>query len=432
MKVRAFISVAVILGSAGAMLAIFDRPRAPLAPASGSIILKVAATPAHQAEMYRAIVTGFERQNPDIKVALDLSQSDQTAMVQKTMRQSLAGLLPDVSFQGYNYLRLLDERNLVVRLDRGTAAPIAAAATEQARLLGTVDGHVVGLGVAMAVPIVIYNESLVSFASDTPLTWPIVLRAAEQVQQRDPATIPIFARYNAFIFQGLVRSASGQMADAQTGRPTLNQAEARATLKLLARIGRLGQAEYDMSRGQVRQAFTGGKIAILIDSSSSVGGLSRDVAEQFGIGTAPLPVSGSNPSVPASGAAVVLMTRDKARQTAALRFIRYVTSAEARTTVAKLSSYLPPGATESATDLERYYRTHKTMAATFKSARYAGPWYAYRGANAARIDRVLEDELGLVLTLKRQPDATANALQRQVTNLVNIGQQRLTTNANPL
>ena len=395
--------------------------------AAQPITLEVTATPSIFTPMFEGFVAAFEAENPDIRIDLDTSRRDGNDLLQATLRQATIDRLPDVSFQYTNYLRTIADLGISVPLDDRVADDPAWTADDfspSVTASGTIGDTVHGLGIAISFPILYYNADLVAAAQNgdasLPETWDEILALAGVIADRNPDVLGLFSRYHPWFFQGLLGSHGGRMMNAEETAIRFTDDAGRQVFALLRRFGEAGQAQNDLSRAQARQAFMGGTIAILIDSSSSLASFEEQTANLFRIGTARLPLIADEPWLPAAGVAAVMMTRDEARQDAAWRFMRFVAGPQGQAIVAHNSGFVPANrvAVERPDVLGDYYARRPTMGAALTSVPIAVTWYAFPGENAGRIDRVIEDRLREVITLQQEPDAAMTALEDDLRSLL--------------
>ncbi|MGY8668851.1 extracellular solute-binding protein [Bradyrhizobium sp. UFLA05-109] len=390
---------------------------------ANSSVLRVSAAPSTFSRAFRALASAFERVNPDVRIDLDVSQFDQPAIMRQTLRMAIFGDLPDVSFQGSNYLRLLADRNLLIPLDRFMNADPAwnpQHYSPSVATAGRVGKITYGLGVGMSFPIIFFNKSLVSKvqegASSIPSNWDDILDVARRVQSENMQVLGLFSEYNSFMFQGLVGCLGGSMMNSDDSRITFTDNAGQEAMELIRRIGLAGQAKVDMTKSQSRQAFAGARIAILLDSSSSLASFEREVAGRFEIGTAPLPMTGSDASLPTAGITVVMHAADPARQDLAWRFMKFVTGSDGQSLVGTTTGYVPANETVIANPgpLADYYAARPNMQAALSSITHSRGWYAFPGENAGRIDMMIEDRVGEVMRLRQLPAPALDRLAKDI------------------
>lgn len=381
--------------------------------------LHVTATPAMQAHLFRAIAHEYERRNPGLEIVLDVSQSDQPALLQHTLRAALVGALPDVSFQGYEFLRLLAAK--------GIALPLNARSERVARAIRLADGSTVGLGFTMSLPVLVYNMRLLEQAGEdasafAPRAWSSVLEVARRIRRRHPDVLGIFSRYNPFIFQGVLGSLSGRLMNEAETALRFDDELGQQTFSLFRAFGVAGQARADMTRSQLRQAFANERIAMLVDSSSSVRGYESAATGSLRVGTARLPMSGPAPYLPTAGTAAVLTTKDPERADAAWRFMQFAVGPDAQQLIGAMSTYVPANlrALESAAS-GRVSTGFPALRGIHDSLAYASDLYAFPGDNSLQIDRTFENRLADVVTLRLTPEDALMKLEAEVSAL--LGEQ---------
>lgn len=396
-------------------------------PASAQqITLRVDATPSIFADMFKEVARSFEAQNPDIAITLDTSQRGQEDAFRNTLRKAIINDLPDVSFQGFNFIRPLSQAGHVLPLGQlmeddpnWTPAAYSSSVTK----VGTVGDKVFGLGVAFSFPVIFYNADLVGEANGgdkrLPGNWDAILSLAQTISARHPDILGAYTRYNSFMFYGHVLSGGGTLGNAEGTEVTFTDAKGMEVFRRFHRFGELGQAAVDLTDTQARQSFAGGRIAIFADSSSSLGNFQKQTQGRFEIAAAPMPIV-KDGTLPTSGVAIVLHSRDSARQKAAWRFMRFVAGPEGQTIVGRMTGYVPANEVPIRTPhyLGDFYKANPAMGAALTSITYAAPWYEFKGPNTPRMDKIFVGELHQLVTLKKTPEETAAALAAAVTALI--------------
>lgn len=391
------------------------------------ITLRVDTTPSIFADMFKDLVAAFEAKNPAIHLQIDTSQRDQTDTIQRTMRQAVVGDLPDLSFQGFNYLKLLADGGHLQPLDGLIASDSEWNETQYSPSVvatGKINGKTYALGVAFAFPILYYNADLVAEAQDgnkdLPADWDGILAVAQKIQKAHPDVLGAYTRYNSFLSQGHIMSRGGSLGNDDGTAVTFTDEKGLAAFDLFSRFGKAGQAKVDMTDSQVRQSYVSGKIGILADSSSSLESFSQQAKGKFEIGTAHFPFAETGAKLPTSGIAVVLHTTDPGRQKAAWQFMRFVSGPEGQNIVGRKTGYVP--ANEVAVTrpelLGDYYKANPAMKATLASIPHAAAWYVFQGPNAARIDKLFVERLQQVVTLQQTPQDAAQDLAKEISGLI--------------
>lgn len=388
--------------------------------------ITVTATPSIFASMFERFAEEFQAANPDIGIDLVIPPGEQREMIQDVLRRALVDDLPDATFQGYNFIRVLADRDLPVPLDDFIAkdpewtedryAPSIAAAA-------TLGDTVQGLGVGISFPVLYYNVDLVRQAQDGdetfPETWKGVVELATRIGASDPDVIGGFHRFHSWMFQAQVESRGGRLMDAAETMLSFDGAQGQAAFDLYRAFAEAGQGEFAMTREQGRQAFASGTIGIFTDSSSILRRYEEQVGDAFEIGVAPFPrVDGG--TIPAAGVAAVMLTRDEARQEAAWRFMRFVAGLQGQRIVAEETAYVPANAAAFADDtpLAAYYAERPLMAAALATVPHASAWYSFPGENSVEIGDVIYDAIEAVATLRIAPQEGLARLADDVDDLL--------------
>jgi multiple sugar transport system substrate-binding protein len=289
---------------------------------------------------------------------------------------------------------------------------------------GSVDTAVIGLGTAISVPIIYYNAELVARIAGSepiPQEWDRILALIDRLGKAAPGTIGGFCQHvgSSWIYLALVESLGGSMMSADDRRIAFNAAPGRRALEIFQAFGRAGQARADMGRDQARQAFAGGGIALLVDSSSSLAAIEAQVGGRYKLGTARIPIVPTG-HIPVAGIASILLARDAARQAAAWRFMKFVSGPEGQTIVGKSTGYFPANDIVVRQDdlLGRYYEARPLVRPITGSLAFASRWYAFPGDNSAKIDAVLLDGITSVVTLSKTPGEALAEMERKVEQLL--------------
>jgi multiple sugar transport system substrate-binding protein len=389
--------------------------------------LNVTATPSIFKPMFEEFVTAFTATNPDVEINLDASNRDQTDMVQSLLRRALIDDLPDVTFQGFNYMRVLVDRELAVPLDDFIKADpdwTEDRFTQSVASSASLNGITYGLGVGMSFPVLYYNADLVKQARNgdagVPRTWDGLIDLARKINDLGSDISGLILRTHPWVFQAMVESVGGRMMDNDEKEIAFAGSKGLEVFDISRRVGEAGQAENFMTREQGRQAFAGGKVGLTLDSSSSLASFEKQAEGNFVLGTAPMPRPAANASIPAAGIASVMITRDPETQKAAWRFMKFVSSPEGQVIVGKSTGYVPANGIAATTPglLGDYYAANKNMNAAIDTLPVASLWYAFPGENSAKIDKAIEAAMVEVVTLRQTPEEAMKSLEANVRSML--------------
>ncbi|MBS7706297.1 extracellular solute-binding protein [Chelatococcus asaccharovorans] len=376
--------------------------------------------------MFEEAVKLFQVDNPDIQVKLEVAPGEQPEMIQELLRKAVVNDLPDVTFQGYNYLRVVADRGLAVPLDPFIAADtdwkggaFSPSVADSARVKGTA----YGLGVGFSFPMLYYNATLVEEVLGNkpfPTDWDDIVSLARAIKAKHPNIIGGFVRSNAATFQALIESHGGKLMSADDKTISFNGPAGKSVFGLLRDFGQAGQSSMTMTTPQSRQAFVSGAIGIFTDSSSLLSKHTQEIAGKFRLGVTALPVPAPAGRVPAAGIAAVMTAKDPKQQEAAWRFLKFLTGPKGQLLVARNTSYLPTNsvAVEKDPALKAFLGSQPNLAPALESIGKASPWYAFPGQNSAKIDKTIEDIMQSTSSLKLTPEQALLELTQQVERLL--------------
>ncbi|WP_157357556.1 ABC transporter substrate-binding protein [Mesorhizobium metallidurans] len=156
--------------------------------------------------------------------------------------------LPDVSFQGFNYLKLLADGGHIQPLDGLMAADGGWSETQYSPSVvatGKINDKVYALGVAFAFPILYYNADLIAEVQggnkELPADWDGILAVARKIQEAHPEVLGAYTRYNSFLSQGHIMSRGGSVGNAEGTKVAFIDEKGMAAFDLFRRFGEAGR-----------------------------------------------------------------------------------------------------------------------------------------------------------------------------------------------
>ncbi|UCI31758.1 ABC transporter substrate-binding protein [Mesorhizobium sp. B4-1-4] len=356
------------------------------------------------------IAKGFEASHPGTKINLS-DVKGYSEMTQLMLRAAITGGMPDVAFQGTSFLQLFADRNLAVPLDDFIKTEpdwknlgYFKSITE----IGQINGKTYGIPFAISIPTVYFNGDLVRAAggdpNNLPKTWDGILKLARKIKAPSGGIYFDYAPTGNWTFIALVQAAGGQMMTPDRKKIAFDGKEGMDALNLLKAIGEAGMK--DMSRDQAKQAFAAGSIGILVTSSSDVTLYTQQAAGRFPIIVSQFPVPSDKGRLPAGGNALMVHTKDAAKQKLAWEFIKFATSAQSQTVMATATSYIPISdkAVQDPKLLGDYYAKNLNLLVPVTQLSQINGFFSFPGENSVKITKVIQDQLQAVVTLRRSPE----------------------------
>lgn len=144
------------------------------------------------------------------------------------------------------------------------------------------------------------------------------------------------------------------------------------------------------------------------------------VGNRFPLGTARFPLDDkAGGGVPTGGNAVVILTRDAARQKAAWDFVKFVTSPEAQKIVVEMTGYLPTNQRAIGAEfLGPFYDKNPNFRTATTQIDRSLPWGGYPGGQSVRIWRAQRDVVASVMRGEKTPEAALPELVKATESLM--------------
>jgi multiple sugar transport system substrate-binding protein len=363
----------------------------------------------------------FKKAHPDINVKFRATYENYEDGTNTILRESVAGDLPDVTFQGLNRQAMLVEKGIAKSLEPFIAAEadFAKDGYHEAMLeLGTFNGEVYGLPYSISLPVGYYNMDALRKAGITelPTTWDEVIENCHKLMEAGYKT-PMWWGWSVtgnWFFQALMWSQGEPIL--KDGKVNFDGEAGLAALEQMKSLFR----ECDMpnlSAGDAGVPFNSGEVAMYFWSTSAVGAIERAKGD-FELKTGKYPGMGQTPmGLPAGGNSVMMVStsKDAAEVEAAWKFVKFATSGVGASLVAETTGYIPPNkaANELLTD---FYANNPNKYTAVEQSGLLRDWIAYPGDNGLAITQVLYDGMESIVTGDSDDMA---ALQEELVEEVN-------------
>jgi multiple sugar transport system substrate-binding protein len=363
----------------------------------------------------------FKKAHPDIDVKFRATYENYEDGTNTILRESVAGDLPDVTFQGLNRQAMLVEKGIAKSLEPFIAAEadFAKDGYHEAMLeLGTFNGAVYGLPYSVSLPVGYYNMDALRKAGVTelPTTWDEVIENCHKLMEAGYKT-PMWWGWSVtgnWFFQALMWSQGEPIL--KDGKVNFDGEAGLAALEQMKSLFR----ECDMpnlSAGDAGVPFNSGEVAMYFWTTSAVGAIERAKGD-FELKTGKYPGMGQTPmGLPAGGNSVMMVStsEDPAEVEAAWKFVKFATSGVGASLVAETTGYIPPN--KAANDLlTDFYANNPNKYTAVEQSGLLRDWIAYPGDNGLAITQVLYDGMESIVTGDSDDMA---ALQEELVEEVN-------------
>jgi arabinogalactan oligomer/maltooligosaccharide transport system substrate-binding protein len=302
----------------------------------------------NEAPTYRALVEDFEKANPGIKVKYVNVPFDQAQNKFDTAAGSQGA--PDVLRSEVGWTPAFAKKGYFLPLD-GTEA-LAEQGKFQPSLIkqAQYEGKTYGVPLVTDTLALVYNKELLKKAgiSAPPKTWDELKSDAAKVKDKTGAD-GYWGSTQAYYAQTFLYGEGTDTVDAGAKKITVNSAPAKKAygtwLSLFSGKG-LHKADTTADAyAHIQDAFTSGKVAMIIQGPWEItnfykGAAFKDKAN-LGIATVPAGSTGKAGAPTGGHNLSVYAGSDKAHQQAALKFVKFMTSAKSQETIALKNSTLP-------------------------------------------------------------------------------------------
>jgi multiple sugar transport system substrate-binding protein len=370
----------------------------------------------------------FEQENPSIRIEFLAPAQSYEEVSQKILRGAMINDLPDLVYQGLSLLRPLVDRNLAVPLDPFIAQSGGAGTLgydEGMLRIGERKANHYGIPFAVSTPLVYVNLDLLEAAGvkpeNFPASWDEIVALGKRLDNPSKGVIGFYYQWDItanWMFQSLVFANGGRMMDEAESKVAFDQPAGMKALETLEAFAKAGMPNLPSS--QARTAFAAGKLAIFADSSANLGKATKEIGERFKFRTFPFPLPSPDGRLPAGGNLVVMLTKDRARQEAAWKYIRFATGPVGQTIMATHTGYLPSNSIAITTPemLGDFYKAQPNYQTSIAQVPLLTGWYAFPGSNAVKIIDTIRDHLESVVTGKTTAAVTMPKMAADVRRLL--------------
>ncbi len=377
---------------------------------------------------YDAISAAFAKKEPGIKVEFVTTPNYEEG-AQLLLRQAATNQLPDLSYQGFNRLRVFAERGIaqdLAPLLKRDGDPMAMGYTPNLLKLAYFGGMQSGLAYAASNPVTYYNADLVKRAGGDPENFPTdwngVIELAGKIDKLGDGTEGMWFTWNGddWMFSALLFGHGGQMLTEDERDVGFAGPEGLASLKLLDRMVKEGGMP-NLSAAAARQAFAAGKVGMLFQTTALVRGTLQGVGNNFTLRTTGMPVIDAQKGrLPTGGAAGMLTAKDPAKREAAWKFLKFSTSAEGQALMVQNTGYLPCNqiAIDDPQYLGAFYRENPLFMAAVKQIPISVPWYAFPGTNSVRVTQTMVDNLARIVEQRATPEQVQQDMASEVRKML--------------
>lgn len=357
-----------------------------------------------------AAVESTQAKYPELNFTLSDTSSTYTDALQQVVADTAGGLKPDVVMASLAQVSFY--------VDNFDAKPIDASIlsdtyAERYLVAGTVDGQLYAVPLQISIPLIIWNKSVFESAGLDPESPPTTLTELEsyarQIQESVPDVTPTFLPTSIvydWIFQNMIQSAGGQIAD-ENNDPAFNS---EAGIRALTPWYTLNQDGLGLGIAGLDGfgAFHEGQVGMAFTANSQVGSHNSAIGDKFEWGVAPMPIpEDGSLSFAAGGNAWIVLSDDDCRAQFATEFIAASVTPETQAEFAQVTGYIPVD-DQALEILADFYNENPNFAVAPNYTGELTPWVAFRGERAFEASEAFRTMLESVASGTEPSEALAN------------------------
>ncbi|WP_415853541.1 ABC transporter substrate-binding protein [Sinomonas sp. G460-2] len=373
------------------------------------------------------LLDAFASAHPEVKV---VPQSVPTAdVLTKAKTDVAAGNAPDVVQLGYSKLAEAFQTLPVQSLEQiaGSEWKDHVAGINRALVdTGKKDGQVGALPFTVSIPTLFYNADLFRKAGLDPNRPPTSI---DEVRT-DAAAITtsghkgvyfgvVDSGKSDYLTQSVIDSAGGSTVGAD-GSVTVDSPEAVRGLSLVQSLTRDG-LQPAVGLDDATASFSAGDLGMFVVSTAVAGSLQKAATGKFELRSAAFPSFGAGKAAPTfSGAGLIVLSRDEAKQKAAWEFVKFLTSAEGYSMITKDIGYLPlrAGLEDDPRYLKDYFASNRLLLPPLGQLAAVSPYRSFPGQNANQAVVVLQDDAVAPIVLRgADPQEKLSAVASRIREL---------------
>ncbi len=347
------------------------------------------------------LISAFEAANPGIKIAPEpVAVQD---VLTKLRTEVAAGATPDVVQLGWS--KAAEARaNLPLVPVQDIPAPqewATATAGIEPNIMKAVStgGKVDIMPFSIGTPMIYYNADLFRKAGLDPNNPP---KTVSEIRTAAAAIVKTGAQgvyfgvadtgKSDYMTQSVVNSNGGALVNG-SGTVTVDSPQVVGALSTLSDLTRSG-LQPSVSVDDALAAFTGGKIGMFVFTCSGATSIQKSTTGKFDLRTAGFPSFGAPAAPTYSGAGLAVLSKDKATQQAAWKFVQFLTSAQGFTILTKEIGYLPlrPSIVSDPAYLGGYFAQNKLLLPAVAQLADVRPYTSFAGKKANQAVLALQNQ----------------------------------------
>lgn len=379
----------------------------------------------------KELVADFNKTHPNIEVVAKYNPDMYKGLTQNLQAAMASGKNPDVVQMGYSYLNYAAENFKYTDLNdafKQAGDPNFMKDNflpNVLELAQTDDGKQIGLPYSVSVPVLYYNPEIFAAAGldseNPPKNWKEVAEAAKVIKEKT-GNMGFFMQEYAdnWTQQALIESNGGAMLKKVDGKTVaaFDTPEAAEAYQVIADMVKDGSGLHATNE-EGFQAYLSGKLGMVCTTIGKRANFEKSA--KFPVKAAPFPVfEGKELKVPAGGNFLMIFSKDKEKEKAAVEFIKYLESPEALAKWSTGTGYLPPrkGVAEDPKGFKKIVDENKNIQTALAMMPKVVKWASFSGANGLQAEQLLIDARDIILSGKQSAADALHQTAEKINNLL--------------
>lgn len=379
----------------------------------------------------KELVADFNKTHPNIEVVAKYNPDMYKGLTQNLQAAIASGKNPDVVQMGYSYLNYAAENFKYTDLNDAFKQAGDPKFMQDnflpnvLELAQTDDGKQIGLPYSVSVPVLYYNPEIFAAAGldpeNPPKNWKEVAEAAKVIKEKT-GNMGFFMQEYAdnWTQQALIESNGGAMLKKVDGKTVaaFDTPEAAEAYQVIADMVKDGSGLHATNE-EGFQAYLSGKLGMVCTTIGKRANFEKSA--KFPVKAAPFPVfEGKELKVPAGGNFLMIFSKDREKEKAAVEFIKYLESPEALAKWSTGTGYLPPrkGVAEDPKGFKKIVDENKNIQTALAMMPKVVKWASFPGANGLQAEQLLIDARDIILSGKQSAADVLHQTAEKINNLL--------------
>jgi multiple sugar transport system substrate-binding protein len=404
-----------------------DSPQASADKPDGPIEITFMPTQSLSSLGYMGeLVEKFNASQDAIVVKEITGEGGYIQQMEKYQTLAAVGEQPDVSIVGLSYTGYMIDNMPVVPIQEFIDAEQFDTSDFYPTMLDLGrggDGQVWMLPFGISTPVIYYSKSLFTQAGLDPENPPDTFEEVRTAAQKIAALGDGIQGFNslgifdteAWAYQALVESMGGRLLSEDGTGIAFNNEIGLKALKFITDMTLVDKSMVYQDTTQSVQLFLGGKLGMYVFSSAWV----PSIAENPDIGVMPFPSDGVHPKrVAAGGNCISISASTPEKEAAAWEFVKFMTSPEGVTAVAK-NSYMATrmSVVEKDEYLGSYLKEEPRAGVSYEQIAEMVPWQNFPG-ESARISQIITDKMQAAVSGQMSPEEALAEIEAEANKLL--------------